>query len=157
MDSFLTAENVYVSTFIFCFLSGFIPIFNAEAAMLAISALLPEAESAGLIPVVAIAAVGQMFAKALLYLAGRGVLNLPLGRFEEKVAETQARFEKWQGKTDLMIFVSSSTGFPPFYFISIISGMLKFSLPRFIIAGTLGRFLRFGIIALFPQLIQEYF
>ena len=152
LESWLTPENIYISTFVLCFISGFLPIVNAELVVIAAAAMSGENM---IVPIAILSAVGQMLAKAILYLAGRGVLNIPMGKYEEKLTQWEEKFKNWQGiKTDLFIFLSASVGFPPFYVISILAGMFKLNFLRFFLSGTLGRTVRFGILAFFPQLIK---
>ena len=49
-------------------------------------------------------------------------------------------------------FLSSAVGLPPFFATAILAGTLKFPFPRFLVAGFLGRLLRFGLIVAVPAL-----
>ena len=44
-----------------------------------------------------------------------------------------------------MLFASASTGFPPFYVVSVASGALHIQFRRFLLIGFLGRTIRFAI------------
>ncbi len=143
--------GIYAGTFIFCFLSGFIPIFNAEAWLVAVSAVSPLHVA---IPLIVLSSLGQMSAKILVFLAGRGGRKLPLGKYEGKIEQAREKFERWKGKNDLLIFISAFTGFPPFYIISFLAGVLEFHLLRFAVAGLAGRLLRFGVVVYSPQLLK---
>ena len=95
---------------------------------------------------------GQMLATALKYAAGRGLIKLPMGRMEAKLAKVQAKLDKWKDKPIAIFFLSSLTGFPPFYIVSFLAGMFKMSFRAIMTVGTVGRFLRFAAFALAPLL-----
>lgn len=54
-----------------------------------------------------------------------------------------------------MIFVSAFSGFPPFFAISVLAGAVSAPLRRFVVAGSLGRLLRFSAVVLFPDLLKD--
>ncbi|KAA3619715.1 MAG: hypothetical protein DWQ05_03030 [Calditrichaeota bacterium] len=153
-ENYITPENLYISTFILCFVSGFIPIVNAEAIVIGVAAMSGD-EAIWLIAFVS--AFGQMLAKGILYFAGRGALNIPMGKYEAKLAEAEKKFEKWQGKSDAFVFLSASVGFPPFYVVSILAGVVKLNFYRFFASGMVGRYIRFAVLALFPQVLRNTF
>ncbi len=137
-----------LATFVYCVGSGFIPVLNAEVFLVGIAAVAPR----DLLPAVAAsAAAGQMVAKGAMYLGGRGVVRLPKGKRHADIAAWQARVERWKSK-DLLILVSASVGLPPLFVMSILAGTLRFPFARFLVAGFLGRLLRFGAIVAVPAL-----
>jgi membrane protein YqaA with SNARE-associated domain len=140
-------------TFLVCFISGFVPLVNSEAYLISVSALSPLSVA---FPLTLSAALGQMTAKVMLYFGGRGVMRLPLGRYQEKVAAARERFERRQGRTGVFLFASAATGFPPFYAVSVLAGALRLPLGSFVVAGLLGRFVRFGTVTLLPQLARHW-
>ncbi len=153
-NDFIAGFGLYAGTFIFCFLSGFIPIFNAEAWLVAVSAISPLHVA---IPLIILSALGQMSAKILVFLAGRSGRKIPAGKYKDKIEQTREKFERWRGRSDLFVFISASTGFPPFYVISFLVGVLEFGLLRFAFVGLAGRLLRFGVFVYFPQLFKIWF
>lgn len=152
LENYLTPENLYLSTFVLCFISGFVPLVNAEAVVIAAAAFSGQEM---ILEIAIISAFGQMIAKGILYFAGRGVLNIPMGKYEAKLAEVEQKFERWRGKSDLFIFLSASVGFPPFYVVSILAGVVKHNFYRFFLFGMAGRTIRFGLLALFPHLLRS--
>ncbi len=150
----LQSVGVFGGTYVICLVSGFIPIVNAELFLIWISLMISKTEY---IPILLLATAGQMTAKILMFLSGRGVINISKKRYEEKIGEIQAKMKKWESKIDVFIFLSSFTGFPPFYVVSVLSGMSKVNIIRFFIAGTLGRLLRFGLVMYFPHLFKQLF
>lgn len=140
-----------ITTFGVTTAGGFIPIFNTELYLLAVTAAAPAAVR---VPVVVMATLGQMTGKTLMYGAGRGLINLPLGRHAERVARVQARLEgaRWPG---LFLFWSAVTGFPPFFIVSLLCGTVRFPFATFLAIGLAGRAIRFSAVVFFPHLIVD--
>ena len=46
------------------------------------------------------------------------------------------------------------SGLPPFYVISTLAGAFRTSFLTFLVAGTVGRFIRFASLAWFPALVR---
>lgn len=140
-----------LGTFVYCIASGVIPVFHAEAYLITMSALLPPAFG---LPLVLAAAAGQMIAKSAMYFAGRGVVRLPGERMHRLVAKAEEWGRNRRGVESSLVFVSASTGFPPFYVTSIACGMLKVPFLPFVSLGFLGRLIRFTVAVLIPQLLK---
>lgn len=143
--------GLYATTFVVCLASAVFPIVSAEAYLLAVSAMLP---SGAVAPLVLLSALGQMGGKAALYLAGRGVIRLPFPRHEAKVAEWRGKLESRRSASHALVFVSAFAGLPPFYAISILAGVLRYSPAGFLVWGFTGRLLRFGVVVAFPQVLK---
>jgi len=139
----------YLTLFGLTFLSGFLPFVNAEACLLSTAVLTPTAQP---LAVALAATCGQMCAKGLLFLAGRGVLQLPLGRHAAHVESAAARLRG--RRSHAIVFASALTGLPPFYVISIAAGLLQMRLSSFLCIGTGGRLLRFSALAFAPRLLS---
>lgn len=150
----LSVIGLYGGTYVVCLISGFIPLINAELFLIWFSLTISEAK---FIPVLLLATSGQMTAKALMFLSGKGVINLSKKRYEKKISEIEAKMKKWESKSDLFIFLSALTGFPPLYVVAVLSGMTNVNFVRFCIAGFLGRALRFGLVMYFPHLFKQLF
>jgi membrane protein YqaA with SNARE-associated domain len=148
-EHLLTSLGLYGGTLVVCFVSGLVPLVNAEAFLLAVStwAVSSPAQLPG---VVVCAAVGQMTAKVLLYFAGMGVLEMPRGRYREKIERARKRVEAWRKRPYLIFAVSSSVGLPPFLLVSIVAGALKIGFRAFCLIGLAGRTLRFAVVAIIP-------
>ena len=146
-------SGLFVSTFLVCFASGFVPLVNAEVYLVSISAASPPAMVTSLIVA---STLGQMASKIVVYFAGRGVLKLPLSpHYERKLAEVRERMEKHRAREGVLIFTSAVAGIPPFYVVSIIAGLLKFDVVRFFSLGCVGRLIRFAALVAFPQLAKS--
>lgn len=146
--------GIYAGTFVICFLSGVIPLINAEVYLIAVSAVVGS--PALVLTVTLLAALGQMAAKAVLALAARGTLSLPLGRYQAKLEAARAKVARWREKPLLITFASASLGLPPLYLTSLLVGVLGIRLWSFLAVGMVGRVLRFGVVAAIPQLVRAW-
>jgi membrane protein YqaA with SNARE-associated domain len=154
IQSIITDYGLYLGTYIICLISGFVPIINAEIYLVIVSATITKSS---FIPVLFLATVGQMTAKAVFYFSGMGIIKLSLKRYESKIDAVMVKMQKWKSKVDLLIFLSAFTGFPPFYVIPIVAGIIPHNFIRFFISGFTGRLLRFGLLMLFPPFFKELF
>ncbi len=141
------AADVWVATLCAAFLSGFLPFVNIEAYLVGAAALLPGAHP---LVVVVAAALGQMAAKALLFLGGRGIVSLP-SRLRERALAASTRLGT--RRPPALVFTSALTGLPPFYVVSVAAGLLGFRTGPFLLAGFTGRLLRFGAVFALPGLV----
>lgn len=145
-------HGLVAGTFVFAFVSGVLPALNTEVYLVAVAALGREA----LLPaVLAAASAGQMLAKSLFYLAGRGLVKLPMGRTEARVEEWRAKLAESPRSVDLLLFSAASWGVPPFLVAPYLAGYFRLSFWRFLIWGLLGRYLRFAAVALLPAVIRH--
>jgi len=145
---------IILGTFVYCIGSAVIPVMHAEAYLITASALTPPALAWAM---VIAATAGQMVGKVAMYWAGRGALRLPSERMRRRLAAVRARYEGHRGVGNGLIFLSASSGLPPFYVIAVAAGMLRVPLGSFISFGTAGRFLRFAVAVLLPHLIKRTF
>jgi membrane protein YqaA with SNARE-associated domain len=142
----LTTPALYVATFFIALASGLIPfVINIEIYLLAVAALAraPAPASVGL------KVAGQMVAKFLLYQTGKGALKMRFIRWESR-DRAAATFQKYRRHSLAVVALSSITGFPPFYGISLLAGAVHVPLVWFLLVGTLGRILRFSLVYLAP-------
>ncbi len=141
--------RICLATFATSFLSGFVPLVNVEAYLVGAAALLPACP-----PLVVIlpTTLGQMSAKALLYLAGRGVLGLRLHE-RERVLALARRLEGRRGSSLALVFASALWGVPPFYVVSVAAGVMRLRAADFLLAGLAGRLLRFAAVFALPRLM----
>jgi membrane protein YqaA with SNARE-associated domain len=56
-----------------------------------------------------------------------------------------------------LVFASASVGLPPFYIMSVAAGAARMNLAWFIVLGSLGRLIRFGVIVAVPQFVKGGF
>jgi membrane protein YqaA with SNARE-associated domain len=152
VDDLVVRLGLPLATFLYCVASGLVPILNAEIFLVGVAAISPDKSVAA---VAILGALGQMIAKSGMYLGGRGMLKLPLGKRRADLDAVQARIERWRSK-DLLVFVSASVGLPPFFAVSIFAGTLRFPFVRFMLAGFLGRLLRFGLVVAVPAIGRRF-
>jgi membrane protein YqaA with SNARE-associated domain len=138
-----------LATFFVGLVSGLVPFVNAEAYLVSVSAFFPGAT---LGVVVAAATLGQMTAKCLLFLSGRGLLRLSIRHRPANGLERVNAFLRGSAaRAAALVFVSALCGIPPFYVVTLAAGALGFPLGRFCVVGTLGRLLRFAAVFLLPR------
>ena len=116
--------------------------------------LAPLVPSPSLVPTVVCAASGQMTAKGILYLAGRGLLRLRGLNPKSRAAAAMASLTGAPGRASAIVLASSITGLPPFYGVSLAAGLMRFPLGRFLVVGMFGRLLRFAVIVLLTRQIS---
>lgn len=145
----MTALEVWIATLGAAFLSGFVPLVNIETYLVGAAALVPGCPP---LVVVAAAALGQMAAKTILFLGGRGLVTLPAGH-GERARAAASRLVAGGRSGPALVFTSALTGLPPFYVVSVAAGMLRFRTGSFLVAGLAGRLLRFSAVFALPGLL----
>lgn len=124
--------------------SGVLPLVNAELLVVAAAAVVP---GPALPLVVAVSAIGQMSAKTLLFsLARWAPAKLPV-KARARVEKASEAVSERGGAVSSLVFTSATLGFPPFYGVSLACGTLRMPLLPFILSGTAGRAVRFGVLA----------
>lgn len=142
----LTIPVLYALTFAVALVGGLIPfVINVELWVLAVAAL----AKAPPLPILGFVTAGQILAKYLLYLSGRGALKLRFVK-RERMDRAAATFEKYRNHSLALVAFSAVTGFPPFYGVSLLAGAVRLPLMPFLAIGTVGRFLRFAAVYLAP-------
>jgi membrane protein YqaA with SNARE-associated domain len=151
MPGVLDAAALWLTTLVVALVAGLVPVLNVEVYLFGVAALAHDSSAAALaLP----AALGQMAAKSLLYLAGSGVLRAPLGRHAARLEPLQARFASARAGGLAVVLTSAFSGLPPFYAVSVLAGTLRWPFLRFLMAGFLGRFARFGAVLLLPRALS---
>jgi len=146
----LGTAALLATTFLFALVSGIIPfVLNIELYLLAVATL----TDASPVAVVGMAAAGQSLAKLILYLVGKGALNL---KWVKRGAASKAAgaFAKRPGSGLGVVAFSAVTGFPPLYGVSLVAGTIRLPLMAFTIIIIVGRLVRFGSIYLIPGLFK---
>ena len=146
----LSTTALYAATFGLALLSGIIPfVFNIELYLLAVAALTGAPAAA----IVGLATAGQTIAKFILYLVGRGALNI---RWVKKSASSKAAgaFAKRPNSGLGIVAFSAVVGFPPLYAVSLVAGTLRLPAVAFTAVIVVGRLIRFGGIYLVPDLFR---
>ncbi len=148
----------FAATAIVAFLSGLIPFINIELYLVAIGAI-----ASGTYPLWslgAVAGLGQMLAKSLMFWGGGAAAR---SRAERKYS--QDRIESLRSRMAAMnpwvllgfTFVSALVGLPPFFLVSILAGALGMDFRLFFVTGLAGRCLRLILIVESPHAIMGLF
>jgi membrane protein YqaA with SNARE-associated domain len=146
----LSTTALCIATFAFGLVSGIIPfVLNIELYLLAVAALTDTSA----VPIVGLATAGQTLAKVILYLVGKGALNI---RWVKKSAASKAAeaFAKRPGSGLGLVAVSAVVGFPPLYGVALVAGALRLPVVAFTVTVFIGRLIRFGSIYLTPGLFK---
>jgi membrane protein YqaA with SNARE-associated domain len=149
LSSFGTAA-LYAASFGLAFLSGVIPfLLSIELYLLAVAAF----TDASAVAIVCLVTAGQTTAKLVLYLVGRGALNI---KWVKKGAASKAAgaFAKRPGSGLSVVAASAVIGFPPLYAVSLVAGTLRLPLVAFTLIIFAGRLVRFSAVFLVPGLFK---
>ena len=146
----LSTAALYAATFAFALVSGIVPfVLNIELYLLAVAALTDSPA----VPIVGLATAGQTVAKVILYLVGKGALNIKWVKRSASSKAAEAFAKRPNGGLGV-VALSAVIGFPPLYAVSLLAGTLRLPLAAFIVLITIGRVVRFGAIYLAPGLFR---
>jgi membrane protein YqaA with SNARE-associated domain len=148
--SSLGTVALYAASFGLAFLSGVIPfLVSIELYLLAVAAFTDASAPA----VVCLVTAGQTTAKIVLYLVGKGALNI---RWVKKSAASKAAdaFAKRPSSGLTVVAASAVIGFPPLYAVSLVAGTLRLPLVAFTLIIFVGRLVRFSAVYLVPGLFK---
>jgi membrane protein YqaA with SNARE-associated domain len=128
--------------------SSLLPISPVEALLVALSTVVPTSL---LLPVAGLATVGHMAAKTLVYLGSRRAEPAVPVRHRAALQRVRTLLLRRRRVRLLTMLVSALAGVPPFYLVTVCCGVLRLPLWDFLVAGTVGRGIRFGALALMPR------
>jgi membrane protein YqaA with SNARE-associated domain len=145
-----------LTTVAVAFVSALVPVVNIEAYLLALAL----AQDPDVYLAAAAAAVGQLTGKMLFWLVGAGLLQLrrverrgeATGRWAERAQRLTAWCEAHPWGPAVVTVVSGFSGFPPFAVWSLLAGSIRMRWWLFLATGLVGRFGRFLVILLVPDL-----
>ena len=125
-----------------CVLGGVIPWVNSEVAVAGATLLV----SPSALPVlVVVCAVAQMSAKTALYGLTRWAPHKLPARFRT-ILERAEKYRDRRGLLGLAIFSGAFIALPPFYLVTLASGLLRVPLPLFFVVGVAGTALRYSFV-----------
>ncbi|HEX5070107.1 MAG TPA: VTT domain-containing protein [Vicinamibacterales bacterium] len=127
-------------------ISAVFPWVNAELMVATLPAVAASTWELALL--VVIATIGQMLGKCAVYWGARRGTATPSARGSERLGRWRARFAKTPRGAITVVLASSVVGIPPFYVTTMLAGALRMSFPRWLIAGSIGRLVRFGALVL---------
>ena len=130
--------------------SSLLPVSPVEAMLVALSASAPASL---LVPVTVLATLGHMVSKTLVYLGSRSATPVVPARQRAGLERVRALLLRRRRVQLLTVLLSAVGGMPPFYVVTVCYGALRLPLRDFLVAGTVGRGVRFGALALLPHLI----
>jgi membrane protein YqaA with SNARE-associated domain len=142
---------LYLTSFLISLTSGFIPLVSTELYVLSVSALAPGHQHVG---VALMAALGQITAKTVIFLAGAGAADLTRLRHSDRIVKVRGWLERHRQYLVFVIFLSALAGLPPFYLVSVAAGAMRTPLAVFIPVSFLGRFLRFLVLVELPGVVS---
>lgn len=147
LNPFATPLRTYAVSVVVSIVSGLVPVVNIEAYLVSVALFAPQAG----FPVVLIATLGQMIAKYVLYVSGRDGLRPRAGRHAERLERAGTQLREHRLGTFTVVALSALLGVPPFYAISIMAGVLRLPLPRFMVVAGLCRVVRFALFFYSPR------
>jgi membrane protein YqaA with SNARE-associated domain len=153
-EALIARYGLYLTTYIVAVISGFVPVVNVEVFLVWVAALTPRSQAVG---ITLLATLGQMTAKTIMYLAAAGVLKISVKKPGKKLQAVQMKMAAWQHRMGLFLFSSASLGVPPFYVVSIASGICRVPIAVFLIWGLAGRLIRFAVTVFLPHLLKGLF
>jgi membrane protein YqaA with SNARE-associated domain len=144
----MTLVALWFTTLLVCTAGAIIPFINTEIYLLSVSALSPATFVA---PLVVAATLGQMIGKVAMFYAGRGVLHLRNERVRNGVQGIRSKLEHRPYVARAVLFVSATVGLPPFYVMAVACGTIGMGVFSFLLIGSVGRLIHFGLVAWLPQ------
>lgn len=150
--------------------SAIVPVLSIEVFVIGLAT---SEERIPWLVIGAVVAVGQVAGKLLYYLAARGSIRLPsvLHNRLHRPRAASPRRERWRQRTKRVRMwlealrerchrhphwmtctygVSSVIGLPPFMATTVLAGLVRMRMSMFVVAGLLGRFVRFSVLAAAP-------
>jgi membrane protein YqaA with SNARE-associated domain len=137
--------------FVLTVASAVMPWINAELVLLSFTT---TASSPGMIAAfVVVATAGQMTGKMALYAAGYRGSRAPSARMARILGAWRPRCEANPWRADWLVLISSTIGMPTFIATSLLAGALRMQIARFVVAGSIGRLIRFAALAAAGDLV----
>nr|WP_221308708.1 VTT domain-containing protein [Nocardiopsis mwathae] len=140
-------------------LAALFPFLNVEIYLLGAAALMGD----GALFAMAVAAgLGQTLGKIAYYYLGRGALDIPWlkrraqnpGRWSARIARLRAKAEGRPWWTAGLLAVSSFSSIPPFMFVVVLVGALRFPLWAFVSVAMASRTARFLLVVYAPGTVM---
>jgi membrane protein YqaA with SNARE-associated domain len=138
--------GLFATTLLAGVVSGVVPVINGELALIGAVLLVTDLPTA--IALAVLMSIGQMIAKAVLYQAARRAADVGRrGTLSAKIDRARAAAERWRSKPHAITLISSITGLPPFYLVTLVAGAIKLRFHTFLALGLAGRVIRFSAIS----------
>lgn len=153
LNPFHSTIGTWLTTLGVSILSGIIPVINTEVYLVAVATMTP----AQAWPIILITTLGHLIAKIILYQLGRHGVRPHAHRFQRQMERAEDAMRKHPWGTDAVVAISGLTGFPPFYGVSVMAGVMKIPFLRFLLVATPARLVRFIIVFFAPRLLKQMF
>ena len=130
--------------FVGAFVSGIVPLVNAELLVIGAAAILPPSA----MPAIAVVStLGQMVSKTLLFTVARWAPAWLPAKVQWRLSRASHAISARGGAASWLVVTSAAIGFPPFYGVSLACGALRMGIWTFVLCGGVGRLARFGLLA----------
>ena len=150
-DQIVTELGVYGGSFTVGAISSLIPFVSIDLFLVGITLAVGTDVA---LPVILLAAAGQLVGKLPIYFAARGVTAIP-GRHRARVERVRAWVARWQRSRHFVLATSAVFGLPPFSIISTAAGVLAIELRTFCIIVFAGRGARFALVIALASLTSR--
>jgi membrane protein YqaA with SNARE-associated domain len=141
-DGLVADFGCYAGTFLVAVISSLVPLVSIDLFLIGLTL---ATGTGAAIPIVLLAAAGQVVGKLPVYFAARGVTAVP-GRQRARIERVRAWVARWQRSRHLVLGTSAVLGLPPFSIISTAAGALAIELRTFCVIVFGGRALRFACV-----------
>ena len=128
-----------------------LPLSPTEPALIAIAAVSPPGL---MLPLIIAATVGHMSGKALVYVGSQRAGEWLPAKYAQAMERARPRMARRRRSQYLMVAVSGMLGLPPFYGVTVLCGVLRIPFAGFVLAGSVGRGLRFGALVAMPTILR---
>ena len=134
--------GIVVGAALTCALGGVFPWINSEVVILGAALLVPPVT---LPLLVAACATGQMTSKAGVYAVTRWAPHV----LPERARTLLAKAERYRDRRGVLVgavFLGSAVSLPPFYLVTLASGLLRVPFVVFCLVGLLGTATRYAVL-----------
>lgn len=141
VDQLVAAAGIYVATFVIAVVGSILPLVSIEVFLVGLTLAIGPEEA---VPVVLLAALGQVLGKLPVYLAARRAAEL--AAVQPRVARIRTWVAAWRRSPAVVLAASAALGLPPFSLAATAAGLLAIELRTFCIVVAIGRAVRFAAI-----------
>jgi membrane protein YqaA with SNARE-associated domain len=140
--SLIGALGIYAGTFAVAMVSSLVPFVLIDAFVVGIIA---AAGSAVAVPIVVVAAAGQLAGKLPIYYATRGVTALSQSR-QARLERIRRWLARWHHRPHVVLALGAVFGIPPFSLVATTAGVLAIDVRAFSAIVFGGRLVRFAVL-----------
>lgn len=134
--------TVLLGVAVACAAGGVVPWLPSEVALVGAAMLVPEHA----LPLLIVSgALGQMVAKCGIYALARWAPH----RISARAQRLAAFANRYRGRTGVLgvtVFSGAFVAVPPFYLVTLASGILRVPFVLYALAGAAGTVLRYGVV-----------